>query len=253
MFLLPFSTENRAYDTNLCTKLIDSIQMPNLKLYLITKFVGDVNQHAIVLNPRSIRTALIKLKRTGNADINANGNEIDHNKARTHSVLNEDAADDYPFMKMVRKKCSSSIDDRDYARLLIVALVTYADIHHIEEFERICSRADQLATDSKQYESELPALKKKKLKVFNKQTMRKLGPALIAKQMETAKNERTYEHQVIHPVLSLSQNVEIFMDLEMQERYREDVKLYEIIKLDEYDVVKDLLPKDLLLIRKEDI
>lgn len=215
--------------------------MPSLKLYLITKFVGDVEQHEIALNPKSIRTILIKLKQTGNADINANGNEIDHNKNSTHSVLNEDAADDYPFMKMARKKKSSSISDREYAKLLIVALDAYADIHHIGDFERLCSRAHQLSTDSEQYKSELPALKKKKLKVFNKQTMRKIGPALIAKQMETAKNERTYEHQVIHPVVSLTQTVQIFIDLEMQERYREDVKLYEIIKLDECNVVKDLL------------
>lgn len=209
--------------------------MPNLKLYLITKFVNDLDQHEIVLNPKSIHKALVKLMRNCNHDINDNDDVIDRNEISANSVLD----DDYPFMKMVRKKSSSTISDREYAKMLIVALDTYAAISHIDEF----MRSHQFPTDSKHDQSVLSELKKKKmkLKVFNKQTMRKRGPALIAKQLETAKNERTYEYDAIYTGITLRKAVEIFVDLDMQIRFREDVKFYDLIKLDEHDVLKRLL------------
>lgn len=214
----------------LCTKLIECVELPCLKLYLITKFIGDLNQHEIPLNPYSIYKKLTKLARA----------DIDDTDTDDDDVLDDTkATEDYPFMKIVRQKYSSTISNRKLAKLLMVALRAYADIHQIIEYKQRCSSEPKFSNDLKRHQMEMRP--KHKLTVATERDWRKRAPTLIAKQLANAKNERIHDPRMLYRSYTLNAYVYIFVDAEMLKRYREDEKYYEIITLDEYGVLRRLL------------
>lgn len=226
------STEHKAYDAKLYQKLIKSVNLPHMKLYLITKLVGYLDQHEIVLNPKSIYEKLKKLSRKR---IDDNDNDVYDATNDIDSILNDttetDLAD-YPFSKMMRKKYTSSISEPEYVRLLLDGLQAYADIHHIVEFgQRFAHKSVGIGKsklDSRRF-------KIQKLTAFDERTVHKHVPALIAKQMVNAKNDRICTLSELKPDQSYTLNpfVHIFVDGEMLQRYRDDEKFYRIIMLDE--------------------
>lgn len=203
--------------------------MPKLKLFLISKLVGDLNQHEVELNPEIIYKYLRKLGRNFVED-------PDEDEATNSVHSHHQATGDYPFVKMVRKKKASTISDRKYAALLMDALRAYADIHHIVEFQKRYARDTNNEPERCQNEPQKP--KKTTLKLFDERTMRKRAPALIAKQMENAKNDRIY--RMVDSEYKLEKFITISVSLEMQKKYREDMKFYDLIMLDERGVLKSL-------------
>lgn len=208
------------------------MQLPSVKHHLITKFVADIDNQVVTLNPKKIHSILIKVikgQRSNDCDDNDGGN------------VNElDASGDYPFLKMVRKKYASSISNREYAELLLTALHAYADIYHFDEFKHHFA---QHSNGDQQYIEELTKPNNPKLKKFNEMYMHKHGSKLIEKQKANAKDDRIYSHHVVNSRYSLHSVVKIFMSKEMAHRYRDDIKFYEIINLDESGVLKAFLKR----------
>lgn len=202
-----------------------------MKLYVITKFVGDLGYSGIALNPRSIYKALIKVSRTY-----TDNDAIDGGDAKNGA---KEVIDIYPFMQTMKKKCSSTISDREYAKVLMIALQAYADIHHIVEIRECLIRGLKLSnnTDVQRFQHESP---KFKLKVFNERYMRRNGSKLIAEQFAQAKDDRICENCISQPLNAV---IQINPDLEMEKMYRDDLKFYDIIMLDAYGVLKRLLGK----------
>lgn len=235
-FLIFSFTESNAYDTKLCTNLIESIQLPSLKLYLISKFVGDLNQRKMMkLHPQSIDEMLHQLLRNHNGD---------HNDDDTDMSVDVDPplAGDYPFMKLIRKKYSSGISDREYAELLLDALDAYADMHHFVELERkISAGTVPLPFDA---ETISKSQKKQKLRRFDERYMRTrgYGQALIERELNHAKNTRIYDKREILQQLTLNSVVRMSVGTELHLRYREQIKYYDIVKhVVESGILKHLL------------
>lgn len=222
----------------MCTSLIKSIQLPSLKLYLISKFVGDLNQRKMVLNPQRIEEILQQLSRNYNADNNKHNDDAD----MSVDVDPPPATGDYPYMKSIRKKYSSEISDREYAKLLLDALDAYADMHHfVELHKKMAPVLTGTVPHSIDVESMSKQPQKQKLKHSNDSCLRKRGQAVIERELRRAKSTRIYDVREISQELTLKSVVHILVDTELQKRYREQLKRYDIINLTKSGALKHLL------------
>lgn len=119
----------------------------------------------------------------------------------------------------------------------MVALQSYMEIHHIAELIRNMSTANTEGTVRKP-----PKTQKPKLTLIDGHKARKSTSPLIAKYLKNAQKDEMYDFNVLHPDgVKLHDCIGIYVDTEMQVRYREDIKLYEIIEEDKRQIVKRLL------------
>lgn len=223
-----FFTESKAYDTKLRTNLIKSIQLPSLKFYLISKFVSELKHRELILNPQLIEDILQQLSQNYTVNNNKrniitnNDDDVDMNMS---AEVDLPATGDYPFMKLTQKKYSCKISDREYEKLLLDALIAYAEMHHFVKLHQRMSPVSAVP-----YSIDIKSINKQQQKLKLKSTNHRClnarsVPKVINSELENAKCTRIYGVREIFQEQSLKSNIRVLVDPELQKRYREQIIL----------------------------
>lgn len=218
---------NNAYSTKLYLKVIKALRYtPALQWLLCTKLLNLINGTFIELRLRNIYDLI---KEGDCLSISAEA-ALDESQDMAMSFTQH-----YPCVTSVKRKACSGISDIEYIGLLRTAFKTYVKIYHINEINLRLKKGPTLDVDLMEHtrdveREELRAMAKKPTNWEAMESQLEANPSYI---MERTKNWTLFPFVKTNWDLKrqLIDNIDMQLDREDIQRYRDDIKYHDVIKM----------------------
>lgn len=235
--LKTYSTDHNSCNVDLWLRIIQTVEHPRLKLYLITALLTKIDHKTVTLNPTNIYNSLCQLEAQfdDNYDkVNNNNNNnisISNNIAKKkHSISNLSAPTmKYPCLEKVNRRTASELTYEHHIELLLIALKSYTSIFHIEEFQQYSKNYDHIEEERRKmlerYRAEIACYQKETPEPFDLKQMEKLQQKpLDGRVIELGKNNPIYDLNVMNEDVNMLYRIHIDAT-----KYRTDAKFIDLI------------------------
>ncbi|XP_031633212.1 uncharacterized protein LOC116346993 [Contarinia nasturtii] len=216
-------------------KIIQMVEHPRLKLYLVTALLTKIDHKCSTLHPETIYYSLRKIETFIGDDFDdkyQNNNVVKPKNSKV-SACNASTLK-YPCLQKFSRRTVEELSIRQNAELHLIALNSYKSVFHIDEFRRYWENYEQMkqqnTKDQDEIKMEMVSCAKTPPKPFNFKQMESMRrKSFGGRVLEMGKVTPIYTLDVLNDVAGITDGINFQLNVR---RYRDDLKFVDMIATD---------------------